>query len=70
MSPLQLVPVVGLLIIFTLSSVKGINITLLLPESQLSISLPFTFEFPGAPIDAQQEIDVPEGKIYYQLFTR
>jgi len=24
----------------------------------------------GAPIDAQQEIDVPEGNIYYQLFTR
>ena len=70
MSPLQLVSAFFLLTLLTSSSVKGINITLLLIESKLSISLPFTFECVGAPIDVQQEIDDPVDEIYYQLFTR
>ena len=70
MSPLQLVSTVVLLTILNSSCVKGIKITLLPIKPQLCISLPFTFECVGAPIDVQQEIDAPVDEIYYQLFTR
>ena len=70
MSPLQLVSTVVLLTILNSSCVKGIKITLLPIKPQLCISLPFTFECVGAPIDVQQEINAPVDEIYYQLFTR
>ena len=37
---------------------------------KLSISLPFIFECPGAPIDFEQEIQDRDLKIYYLLYTR
>ena len=70
MSSLQLVSAVVVLTILTSSCVKGIIVTLLPTKPQLSISFPFIFEWVGAPIDVQQEIDAPVDEIYYQLFTR